>query len=71
MKHDHQVEGAINFYLAILKYFEVQLTLFVEPAMIFMCGGEELRAESGRMTSLGGRRVGSQLRNRPRWSVRF
>jgi len=50
---------------------EVRLTSPFDSAMIYMCGGDELRAEYGRMTSLGGHRVGSQLRNRPLWSVSF
>ena len=63
--------GCYPFKKSILKRIEARLTLFVEPAMIFMCGGDEPRAESGRTTSTGGSRAGSQLRNRPRWPVCF
>jgi hypothetical protein len=34
-------------------------------AIVFVCGGDDPRAEFGRMTSTGGSSAGSQLRNRP------
>ena len=43
----------------------VRLTMASKYAIVIECGGDDPRAEFGRMTSTGGSSAGSQLRNRP------
>ena len=72
VERNHSQEVSINpFSIGVKTKSKVRLTLEIEPAMISMCGGDDPRACYGRMTSVGGRCAGSQLRNRPPWSVRF